>query len=149
MNASFKSRRLIEELAAHWTDAALPLLRIIGVHYVSVESELDVWRVLTDSLQIELRWQRAFRFRRTASLESVKAHVLRRTAALLARQAGLRRAGPELERRLSMFLQDEPVTNWELRVFNQIMHTPEPHWNLRRGRQTDFVPLFQLMATHD
>jgi hypothetical protein len=53
--------RVVDDLAAHWTDPVLEILKVGGIGNISVEMELATWRTLKEVLNTELRWQRSFR----------------------------------------------------------------------------------------
>src|SRR2546425_10255364 len=84
MNAANDLTLLVDDLAGHWTEPALEILKAAGIHPVSVAMELEAWRTLTKLLHAELRWQRAFRFSTLVSLGTVMEQVLRKAALLVA-----------------------------------------------------------------
>lgn len=57
MNKSNELKSL-NDLAGHWTDRILEMLRAAGVPYLSVEAELAAWQVLRKVLRSELLRQR-------------------------------------------------------------------------------------------
>ena len=95
MNAANEFSRLLDELAAHWTDPVLEILKATGTRRVSVEMEVGAWHTLRAVLRLELR-QQAFRRSSLVSLATLMEEVLRK-ATLLVR----RRFDAERERELA------------------------------------------------
>ena len=58
MNTANDITRLVDDLAGHWTDAALESLKAAGIRAISVDMELETWRSLKKVLQAHFRWQR-------------------------------------------------------------------------------------------
>jgi len=61
MNAANEVARLVDDLAARWTDSVLELLKVSGVMGSSVAMELETWHALKDALQLTLRRHQGLR----------------------------------------------------------------------------------------
>src|SRR5207302_515453 len=86
MNTTNELTLLVDNLAGHWTEPALEILKAAGLHPVSVDMELEAWRTLRKFLHSELRWQRAFRQSTLVSLSTVMEQVLRKATLHVARR---------------------------------------------------------------
>src|SRR5262249_39798998 len=74
----------LDDLAAHWTELALEILRGAGIREISVDMELAAWRFIKQVLQYKLRWQRVFRT--PASLSDLMEQVILKAALLVVQQ---------------------------------------------------------------
>src|ERR1700722_18101966 len=77
---------LIGELAGHWTEPLLDILKSTGMRQVSVDMELEAWRTLKDTLHAELRWQQALRVSTLVSLSTLREQVLRKASLQMAQK---------------------------------------------------------------
>src|SRR5262249_52364984 len=124
MKTSNRTTRLVGDLAAHWTEPVLRLLKEAGKGHLSVQSEVETWQTLNDVLRTELRWQRVFRSARTSSLSMVMEQVLRRTLLVLARRYNLSPALHELEKRIRRMIRDRRSNVAEGRLFGELLGQP-------------------------
>lgn len=76
MNASCRTVRLVEDLAASWTAPVLEALKAAGIDQLSVERELETWHTLKSALRYELRRQQAFRAPMLMSVSTLMEQVL-------------------------------------------------------------------------
>ena len=49
MNATKNLTHLVDDLAGHWTEPALDILKDAGIRSISVDMELEAWRTLKKS----------------------------------------------------------------------------------------------------
>jgi len=119
MNAAKDSIRVVNELAARWTEPALELLAASGVHGVSVSMELDIWRTLKNVMHLALRRQQSLPLV-TMRLDAFRKQVL--LAAML-RVAGKYVHSFDifaLEGRLRSWIGRQPVQAADLWLYAQM-----------------------------
>src|SRR5262249_35076299 len=124
MNTANDIANLVEDLAAHWTDPALEILRAAGMHAVSVDMELETWRTLKKVLRSELRWQRAFRFSTLVSLSTVMEQVFRQATLLVAQKFERQSVTSEFENRIRRLAGDRRSTAAERDLFARMVRLP-------------------------
>src|SRR5205807_2418698 len=99
MNAANEFSRLLDELAAHWTDPVLEILKATGTRRVSVEMEVGAWHTLRAVLRLELR-QQAFRRSSLVSLATLMEEVLRKATLLVRRRFDAIEISRDVENRI-------------------------------------------------
>ena len=144
MNTANDSTRLADDLAAHWTDPALEILKAAGVDVVSVDMELETWQTLMQILQAELRWQRAFRLATRVSLSMLMEQVLRKTTLLVARKFAAQAVSAEFMNRLQRLVHDRRTTAAELGLYAALVRQLGLRAAFKPPSRTDYVPRLQL-----
>ena len=138
--------RIVNDLAGHWTDPTLEILKAAGVQHVSVEMELEAWRALKGALQSEIRWQRAFRFSKLVSLSSLMEQVLRKAALAVARKFGPQAGFRDVENRIRHLVGGRRATAVERRLFVAMVHQPAMTAAFKAPTRTDYFPRLQGLA---
>jgi hypothetical protein len=146
MSSASEIRLLTDDLAAHWTDAALEVLKVAGIDEVSVAMELETWRTLKQVLLRELRWQRVFRFSTTVSLRTLMEQVLRQGALLVAKQFEPEAVTHEFARRIRRAAGDRQATEAERRLYARIVRRPSLHGAFRPPTRSEFTPRLHVSA---
>jgi hypothetical protein len=144
MNTASEITMLVDELAAHWTDSALEILRAAGVRKMSVDMELEAWRTLKRVLHRELRWQRAFRFSTLVSLSTLREQVLRQAAHLVAEEFEPAALSYEFERRVRRAAADQRSSEIERRLYARMTGQPTLHAAFKPPTRTDFTPRLRI-----
>jgi hypothetical protein len=138
--------RLVDGLAAHWTDPALEILSAAGVSAVSIDMELATWRTLKRVLRAEVRWQRAFRFSTLVSLGMLMEQVLRKASLLAAEQFAPHVVSAEFESRIRSLVRDRRVTREERRLYAELVRQSALRAAFKPPSQTDCVPRLRVSA---
>ena len=146
MNTANDMTNLVEDLAAHWTDPALEILRAVGVHDVSVDMELETWQTLKKVLQSELRWQRAFRFSTLVSLGTLMEQVFREATLLVAQRFQPESVTSEFENRIRRSASDRRSTAAERDLFARMVHLPAMRAAFKPPSRTDYFPHLKVSA---
>jgi hypothetical protein len=146
MKTSNRITRLVDDLAAHWTEPAFETLNAVGKVGSSVQSEIDVWRVLSTALQSELQEQREFRSASAASLKAIRERVFERAISVLTVKHNPLTTSRQFDQRVSDLIRDRQSTAAERELFGELVIAAEPRNTYKSPRQTDFVPRFQLAA---
>ena len=137
---------LVDDLAGHWTEPVLEILKAAGVRLVSVEMELETWRTLRKVLHSELRWQRAFRLSTLVSMSAVMEEVLRKATLLVARRFEPHLVGDEFKTRIRRLAGEWRAMAAERRVYAQIVRQPVLRAAFKPPTRTDFVPRLCVSA---
>lgn len=144
MDALKKTERLVENLAASWTEAVLETLNAAGLRRISVERELETWRTLTSVLRSELRWQRVFRSSMLVSVNEFMERVLWKAALWVAKKLSPQAGSPEFVRRLRQLAAARRATWVERHLFSEILRQPSVPAAFKSPGSTDFVPRLNL-----
>ena len=146
MNTANDMTNLVEDLAAHWTDPALEILRAVGVHDVSVDMELETWQTLKKVLQSELRWQRAFRFSTLVSLGTLMEQVFRQATLSVAQRFEPQSVTSEFENRIRRLAGDRRSTAAERDLFARMVRLPAIKAAFKPPSRTDYFPHLKVSA---
>ena len=146
MNTANDITNLVEDLAAHWTDPALEILRAVGVHDVSVDMELETWQTLKKVLQSELRWQRAFRFSTLVSLGTLMEQVFRQATLSVAQRFEPQSVTSEFENRIRRLAGDRRSTAAERDLFARMVRLPAIKAAFKPPSRTDYFPHLKVSA---
>jgi hypothetical protein len=138
--------QLVDDLAGHWTEAALEILKDAGIHPISVDMELETWQTLKEILHFELRWQRATRLPTLLSMSAVMEQVLREAMPLVARKFQAQAVPRALESRLGRRAGARRSTPEERRLFAEIVRRPGLRAAFKPPTRTDFVPRLQTLS---
>ncbi len=115
---------LVDDLAGHWTDYALAILKAAGIRRVSVEMEFAAWRALKKVLRSELRWLQPLAFASLAALSTLKGQVLRRATGLVARDFEPEAVTVDFKSRVRRLAGEQRATAAERRVYEEIADQP-------------------------
>jgi hypothetical protein len=146
MNASNDISRLVEELAAYWTEPALHILKGAGVRKISVDMELEIWHTLKEMLGAELRWQRVFRSATLGSLSTLMEQTLREAALLIARKFEPESASHDFEHQVSRSAYERRSTAAERALYSAIVRRPMLRVAFKEPSRTDFTPRLHALA---
>jgi len=146
MNTANDITNLVEDLAAHWTDPALEILRAAGIHAVSVEMELQTWQTLKKVLQSELRWQRAFRFSTLVSLGTLMEQVFRQATFSVVAGSVHQSVSSEFENRIRRLAGDRRSTAAERDLFARMVRLPAMRAAFKPPSRTDYFPHLKVSA---
>ncbi len=138
------NERLVDDLAAHWTEAALEILKAAGIRAVSVELELETWRAMKRVLRCELRWQRVFRFSTLVSLGTLMEQVFRKAMLLAAGKFAPLVVTTEFEKRIRAAARDRRATAAERRLYAELVGQPALRAAFELPSRTDFFPRLRL-----
>jgi hypothetical protein len=108
--------RFVDDLAGHWTDRALKVLKDSGVNGNSVALELETWNTLRSALHAEFRKQQAMRPAVTPSFTSVMRRAFHRATTMVARQFGSPSSATDVESRVQPWFHGRERTLLELGV---------------------------------
>ncbi len=146
MNVVNNSNELVDDLAAHWTDAALDILKASGVPAISVAMELETWQALTKALQCEIRWQRAFRSSTLVSLGMLMEQVFRKATLAVARKFAPQVVSTGFEVRVRSSIRDRRATPAERWLYAELVRQPALKAAFKPPTRTDFVPRLRVSA---
>jgi hypothetical protein len=146
MNTASDITNLVEDLAAHWTEPALEMLRGAGIRAVSVEMELETWQTLKKVLQSELRWQRAFRFSTLVSLGTLMEQVFRQATLSVAQRFEPQSVSSEFENRIRRLAGDRRSTAAERDLFARMVRLPAMRAAFKPPSRTDYFPHLKVSA---
>jgi len=145
MSTTNDNSHLVDDLAAHWTDAALEILRSAGIRSISVDLELDIWRNIKRTLNAEVRWQRAFRYSTLVSLSTLREHVLHKTTLPAVRMIVVPELVRTIEDRVRSLVRVQRTTAAEARIYDALVRQPALHAAFKPPTRTDYFP--RLHAT--
>jgi len=131
---------LIDDLAAHWTEPTLAILKAVGLRKITVEAELDAWRALKTALNQELRWQRSFRVSTLVSFSTLMEQVLRVAAEVIARKWEPEVISYEFERIVRRAAGERRGTDAERRLYARIVGLPHMHAAFKPPTRSDLTP---------
>lgn len=143
MNASNPMTRLVDDLAALWTEPALEILRAAGATPASVATEIETWHTLAAVLRTELHGQWAFRAATKVSLGTLMERVFRRALARLLDRHNLKSTYASVRHTLQV-IRERQTTVAEQRIFGELVRQPAAHGALKPLGRTDFVPRLRL-----
>jgi hypothetical protein len=146
MNTMNDSTRLVDDLAAQWTEPALEILKAGGVPAISIDMELETWRTLKEVLQAEIRWQRAFRFSTLVSLSMLMEQVLRKAALLVAKKFVPVAVTPEFRLRIRSLVRGRSATPAERRLYIALVSQPGLKAAFKLPSRTDYFPRLHVSA---
>jgi hypothetical protein len=135
---------LVDDLAAHWTEPALEILKAAGFGPISVDMEVETWRALQEVLRSELRWQRAFRLSTLVSLSTVMEQVLRKATLIAARIFEPQAVSSEFKTRIRRLAGDRRSTLAERRLYAEIARQPGLRAAFKPPSRTDFTPRLRV-----
>jgi hypothetical protein len=146
MNTENNFALLVDNLAGHWSDSVLEILRGAGVHPISVAMELKAWRTLKDVLHAELRWQRAFRQATRVSLSAVMELALHKAALQVAVAFGPQLDSLPVRNRIRQLAGNRRSTPAERRLYAEIVGQPALRAAFKTPSQSDFTPRLRVSA---
>jgi hypothetical protein len=146
MNTANDLTLLVDDLAGHWTEPALEILKAAGIHPISVDMELDAWRTLNKVLHSEPRWQRAFRLSTLVSLSTVMEQVLRKATLLVAQKFEPQLVSYAFESRIRRSAGERRSTAAEHRLYAEIVRQPALRAAFKPPNRTDFTPRLRVSA---
>jgi hypothetical protein len=146
MFTATKITRLVDELAAHWTEPTLEILKGAGVRNIPVAMEVEAWRTLKVVLRRELRWQQSFRVSTLVSLSTLMEHVLREGALRVAERFEPGAVTYAFETRIRRLAGDRRATQPERQVYARIVRQPSLHAAFKPPTRTDFTPRLRVSA---
>jgi hypothetical protein len=146
MNASRDFVRNVDELAAHWTEPVLAILKSLDFGQVTVELELETWRAVKIAIRRELRWQRVFRASTLVSLSRLLGESLAQAVMSLFRTHRPERISYRLEARVRQMAAERRATGAERNVFVELVRGSGPRAGLKAPSVSDFVPRLRLSA---
>jgi hypothetical protein len=146
MNTANDITNLVEDLAAHWTEPALDILKAAGIHEVSVDMELETWQTLKKVLQSELRWQRAFRFSTLVSLGTLMEQVFRQATLSVAQRLEPQSVSSEFKNRIRRLAGDRRSTAAERDLFARMVRLPAMRAAFKPPSRTDYFPQLKVSA---
>lgn len=137
---------LVDDLAGHWTESVLEILKAAGIQRISVDTELEAWRTVKKVLHAELRWQRAFRLPTLVSLSTMMEEVLRKATLLVTRKLEPQLVSPAFESRIRQSVGERQATAVERRLYAEIVRHPELRAAFKPPSRTDFTPHLRISA---
>jgi hypothetical protein len=146
MNMTNDLTPLVDDLAGYWTLPALEILKAAGVGPISVDMELETWRILKIGLHCELRWQRAFRQSTLVSLSTFMEQVLRKATFVVARRFEPRVVSDELKTQIRRSAGERQSTPAERRLYAQIVRQPALREAFKPLSRTDLAPRLRVSA---
>jgi hypothetical protein len=136
----------VGDLASHWTEAALAMLKAAGVPHISVDMELETWQALRKLLHSEFRWQRAFRFSRLVPLSMVMEQVLRKATLLVAQKFAPQAVSEAFQSRIRRSAGERRPSATEHRLYLQIVCQPALDAAFHPPGRRDFAPRLRVSA---
>jgi hypothetical protein len=112
MNRTYETSGLVNDLAGHWTEPVLRILKAAGLPVISVDLEIETWRTLRAALRRELHRQ-PLRSSTLVSFASLMESVLRQATLLMWQAFGPRGASHEVEHDLGQAASDRVATSSE------------------------------------
>jgi hypothetical protein len=147
MNKPNDLTRFVNELAGHWTDPTLEILKGAGIQQISVDMEVEAWQTLKKILHSELRWQCAFRSSTLVSLTALMEQVLRQAALFTARKIVPQIASTELEKRIRSAVSGRRATESERKLYAELVRQPALHAAFKPPTRTDYFPRLRVTVT--
>jgi hypothetical protein len=144
MNTTKVYALLIDDLAAHWTESALAILKDAGLGPISVETELETWRSLRKELHKEVRWQRSFRVSTLVSLRTLREQVLRSAAMAIAEKSDSNVLTYDVESRIRSAAADVRSTDAERLLYSTLVELPLLHSAFKGPTRTDYTPRLRV-----
>ncbi len=144
MKTSRRIPQLVDELAAHWTEPALEILKSVGHSRVTVQSEIETWRSLSAALQSAVEERRRFSSSPAVSLRGIREKVFGQAIEALVRENNLSLSWPEIYERSRVLILNSQSTAAERELFGVLAR--EQATAYKAPRQTDFAPRFERAA---
>ena len=145
MNGTNEISRLVNDLAGHWTEPVLRILKAAGMPEISVDLEIETWRTLRSVLKRELHRQ-PLRSSTLVSFVSLMESVLRKATLLMWQAFGSRGASPEVEHDLGQAASDRVATTSERLLYTEITNYPKIGTALKPLSRTDYLPRLRAVA---
>lgn len=145
MKATYTFSLLVDELAGHWTEPALEILKAAGISHISVDMELATWRALRQILGRELL-QRPYRSSTVVSVRTLMEEVLRDAVITVASGHHLEAASYEFEKRVQILTSGRRLTDAERRVVFELVRQPVVGSGFKPPSRSDFTPRLQAAA---
>jgi len=146
MNMANDRTLLLDDLAGHWTEPVLEILKAAGIRPISVDMEVEAWRTVRKVLYSELRWQRAFRFSTLVSLSTLMEQVLREDTLLVAQKLAAPSVSHAFESRTRRLIGERRATSSERRLYAEIVDQPALRAAFKPASRTDFMPRLRVSA---
>jgi hypothetical protein len=115
---------LVDDLAGHWTEPVLKILKATGIREASVDMELEVWQTLRRVLRAERRWQRLFRLSTPVPLRAFMNQALRSATLLVAQKYAPESISDEFENRIGRWAGEEKLTAPERGLLSVLLRRP-------------------------
>jgi hypothetical protein len=144
MNAANDKTRLVDDLAALWTEPVLEILKASGTRHVSVDLELAVWHTLRKVIRIKLGNQ-AFRSATLAPLASLMEQVLRRATVHLILTFHVPVLARAVEKRVFQEAGGRIATPTERRIYAELIRQPGTKNAFKPLSGTDYLPRLQAV----
>lgn len=146
MNTADDLTLLVDDLAGHWTEPALEILKSAGMHAISVDMEIESWRTLRKILRAELGWQRAMRLATLESLSTLMEQVLRKVVLAVAVKFDFQTVSYAIESRIRQSAGERRATAAERRLYAEIVRQPVLRAAFKPPSRTDFTPRLRVSA---
>jgi hypothetical protein len=124
MNVANDMTLSMDELAGYWTEPALKMLKAAGIERISVEMEVEAWRMLKRVLRGKMRWQVWFRSSRPVSLSMLMRHTLRTAVFWVARKFEPQSVSFDFQNRIDQWVGQRQATAAERALFTRIVRGP-------------------------
>lgn len=135
---------LVDELAGHWTAPTLDALKAAGIREVSVEMEIETWRVLKGVLHGELRaWPRVAI---QISLTGLRERVVQRAALVVAQRFDPRAVNFWFRTRLNLAVRGQRATVAERSWYEELVSRSQLQAAFKTPGWTDLVPRLRVSA---
>jgi hypothetical protein len=146
MNGSNEFTGLVDDLAAHWAEPTLEVLKNAGALDLSVDTEVQTWRTLKKVLHRELGWQWSFRVSAVNSLSALMERVIRKSARRIARSRHPEMDSYDFESRVQRLTAGRRSNELERRVYAQLVRHPMLRSAFKPPSRTDFTPHLRVSA---
>ncbi len=137
----------IDDLAAHWADRALEILKAAGIQHLTVDMELAAWELMKDALHGELRWQQSFRMSTLMSLSGLMEEVLRKAVHAVVEQFEPEALSYEFENRVNQLVHEQRSTAAERARYTAVVRRSEVRYAYKEPSRTDYVPRLRVAAS--
>jgi hypothetical protein len=145
MNAANDLTVLVDNMAGHWTESVLKILRGAGIP-ISVDTEIEAWRMLKKVLHAELHWQRSLRFSTLVSMSALMEQALRKAATLVAQKFSARSVPYQFKSRINQLARERRPSAPERVLYSAIVRQPALRAVFKEPTRTDFVPRLRVPA---
>jgi hypothetical protein len=146
MNTANDFALLVDDLAGHWTESVLEILKAAGVQPIAVDMELEAWRTLKNVLHAELRSQRAFRQATRVSLGALMELALRKAALQVSGAFEPRLDSSPFKSWIGQLARDRRSTPAERGLYAKIVGQPALRAAFKPPSRTDFTPRLRVSA---
>ena len=137
---------LVDDLAAHWIEPVLEILKSSGVRSISVDTEIEAWRTLKRILYSQFRWQRTYRYSTLVSLGMVMQDTIREAVLFLTKRFRPDLNSSQLERHVRQWAGERRSTPEERRLFAEIVQSGLGA-AFKPPSRTDFTPRLRVSPT--